>query len=135
MKSGNISFRQMKISSAKTEERKDIEALLFRCLMRGDPVCDPEVREFAQAEGKTSVDEETRLWPKDDELRKLDEVCKRCPKALFAIEKKECPACGSKEIDSLLIIIAERDFSKTESSVFPYKCAACGKSLFSYTEL
>jgi len=111
-----------------------MEGLMFLCLNCGDSVCLAEVREFAQAEAKRNAGEETRLWPSKDELKKLDEICKECPKALFAIDKKECPACGSMGIEPLLIIIAERDFSKKANTVFPHKRAACGKSLFSYKE-
>jgi len=119
----------------KTELMSSMDGLMFRCQRCGDSFCQPEVREFAQAEAKTSVDEETRLFPSADELRKLNEVCRECQKGLFSIEKKECPACGSREIEPLLIIIAERDFSNAANTVFPYRCAACGKSLFSYKEL
>jgi len=77
----------------KTEMMSSIDGLMFRCRRCGDSVCDPEVREFAQTEARKSRDEKTRLWPPVDELRKLDEVCRRCPKGLFAVEKRECPVC------------------------------------------
>ena len=125
----------MKVSWMKTELMSSMDGLMFRCRRFGDSVCDPEVREFAQVEAKASVDEETRLFPSADELRRLNEICRECPKGLFSIKKKECPTCGSREIEPLLIIIAEHDFSNTANAVFPYRCAACGKSLFSYREL
>ncbi len=123
------------MSRVKTETREAAEALMFRCRRCGDSVCDPVVREFVWAEARKDTDEDTWALPSDDQVNNLNEVCKRCSKGLFSIAERECPACGSREIEPLLIMIAERDFPPTANTVFPYRCMACGKALFSFKEL
>ena len=117
------------------EKELGMEALMFICLNCGDANCPPEVGKFAHAEAKRQAWEKTKVWPSHNELKKLDEICRKCQKGFFSIEKRECPVCGSSQVESGFI----KEFSygpvKPSHTIYPYKCAACGKSLFSYREL
>ena len=107
---------------------------MFICLKCGEPNCSAEVGEFAHTEAKRKRDKDTRPWPSPNKLIKLDKVCRKYQRGLFTIDKRECIGCRSNHIESGFI----RKFSygpvKASQPIYPYRCATCGRMLFSYKE-
>ena len=64
--------------------------------------------------------------PRENKLRRLNEICAKCRHAL-RIYEKECPACGAIDI-SKPIFNTERT---PLIEVYFYNCSKCGRHLYS----
>lgn len=73
-----------------------MEGLMFFCRNWGEGGCHPDISKFRYAK-KLEESESIPLWPVGDELRKLDEICRKCEGRYFNISEKECPACSSRD--------------------------------------
>lgn len=111
------------------------QCLMFQCLNWGDSGCHPEIVEFFDHEKTKEPQDDTRRLPTLDELKKLNDICKQCPKAFFEIHKKECPVCGSNQIVAGFAPRLGNNNFKTPHVLHPYYCVSCGKYLFSGVKL
>jgi len=105
---------------------------MFQCLNRPDPDCRLDAGELSNIIEVRSPDKETRLWPPPQEIEKADATCRQCPKAILEIKERKCPICGSADIVSGFIQGAGYAPISSSNILYPYKCSACGESLFSY---
>ncbi|MDH7511974.1 MAG: hypothetical protein QHH14_03385 [Clostridiales bacterium] len=119
------------------DEMKNIlnQGLMFQCLNWGDSGCRPEIVKFFDFEKTKRPEDDSRRLPTLNELEKLNEACKQCPKAYLEIHKKECPACGSHQIVAGFAPRLGTNNFKTPHVIHPYYCVACGKYLFSGIKL
>ena len=118
----------------KTKDEIDVilnQGLMFHCLNWGEPGCRPEIAEFFDLHKTRLPKDETRRLPTIDELIKLNEVCKQCPKAYLEIKKKECSACGSNKIVDGFTPNFNPHATKKPRLLYSYYCVSCGKYLFS----
>jgi ribosomal protein L37E len=73
-----------------------MKGLMFICKNWGEENCHSDISKFRYAK-ELEEGESIPLWPVGNELKKLDEICKRCESRYFNISKKECPVCGSSD--------------------------------------
>lgn len=67
--------------------------------------------------------------PDDDELEKLNEICKKCNHPL-KIEEMKCPGCGNKDLQPPKIIISGKVAGYRE--IYNYRCEPCDRVLYSH---
>jgi ribosomal protein L37E len=119
----------------KAEGNIYMEDLMSICVHRGYPECHPEIiKRFSASEMTYQSGKITEL-SLGDELRTLNEICKRCGQALLKIRKKWCPACGSDRIISSTGILSSGLGSEPTYNIYFYECEDCGKQLISYMQL
>lgn len=62
--------------------------------------CHPHIIDYKRILNFTKKKEQdkTKLsWPTEEELEKLDEICKKCVARFFGIQEKKCPVCEGKD--------------------------------------
>lgn len=57
--------------------------------------CHPDVREFKRLTEKKSAS----LSQTEEELEKLDGICKKCKSSYFIVKEEKCPICNSKDVE------------------------------------
>ncbi len=99
---------------------------MFYCKFWGTEKCSPDIRHLKFFKEKKSG-EKIPLWPVGEELRKLDQICKKCDFRLFEIEKEKCLLCGNKDIQWLGSKKIEYQFGFIEGNF--YRCDQCNTEL------
>lgn len=74
-----------------------MDGLMHLCTNWGFPGCYPDVSKL-QYPKEHKEGKEISILPSGEELRKLDEICKKCESSHFKVSKKECPNCDSVEV-------------------------------------
>lgn len=105
-----------------------MEGLMHICKYWGTENCYPDISNVKYAK-EIEPGEDIPLWPVGDELRRLDEVCKKCDSRLFGIEKKECPVCGTKDIKWKGTKEIEYELGFIKGNF--YRCNECNTELIS----
>jgi hypothetical protein len=105
--------------------------LMFRCLNWGDEQCLSGVREFAEKPRvkKPGAKAAIRYFP-TKEIPRLNAICAGCGEGFFRIERRECLICGSGRVEAII----EKE-PGSSPILFMYKCADCGRLLFSDAQL
>ena len=93
--------------------------------------CDPEVHKDRMPK-EIQPAESIPIWEPNEAL---DKICAACSEGQFRIEKRECPVCGSLNIDSRIIKGLAYGSTGLSRQLYLYKCENCGKNLVSIIEL
>lgn len=111
-----------------------MEGLMFLCRNWGKEGCHPDTSKFRYAK-KIEEGESIPLWPVGDELRKLDEICKKCEDRYLNISEKECPVCSSRDFLEIVAAKIEDVNEKTKKADISFlECSQCRSRLI-LTEL
>ena len=57
--------------------------------------CHPNVREFKRIKERKNIPHAQT----EEELEKLDEMCKKCKSSYFIVREEMCPVCNSKDVE------------------------------------
>jgi DNA-directed RNA polymerase subunit RPC12/RpoP len=106
------------------------QCLMFHCLNWGEPDCLSGAKGFAERSEIKTPEAASRGFLSATEMTRLNELCSHCKAAFLRIQKRECPICGSDQVETIL----EKD-SIPSPILFVYKCETCGRLLFSDAEL
>jgi len=105
-----------------------MEGLMGICNYFASKNCYPDVRKFGSVQEKKPGRKLLKL-PAGEELRKLDEICKKCAIRLFEIETKKCPVCENEDIILSSIVNIESQFGSMKGNL--YRCNKCNTKLLS----
>jgi transcriptional regulator NrdR family protein len=75
-----------------------MEGLMHLCTEWGTPGCHPEVSKLSIA-SEVKEGEDTPIWPVGEELRRLDNICKKCKERFFIADEEQCPYCDSRDVE------------------------------------
>ena len=98
--------------------------LMCFCRNWGDADCHPGAIKWAYLKN-LKESKETALWPSEEEMAKLVEVCKQCEVRFFEAKKRECLVCGGEDFKEVkgFVILNEKDERKYEN--YYLKCKQC----------
>ncbi len=88
-------------------------------------------KEFRDFYGKKMIKGEDFDSLTEDEIKKLNELCKKCKHAL-KIEEKKCPVCGNRDLQPPKRISGGEAGSL---EVFNHRCENCDRVLYSHKKL
>lgn len=103
-----------------------MDGFIFYCKLWGTEKCSPDIRHLKFFKEK-KPGEKIPLWPVGEELRKLDQICKKCEFRLFEIKEKKCLLCGNKDIQWERAKKIEYQFGFIEGNF--YRCDKCNTEL------
>ena len=76
-----------------------MEGLMHICRSWGTEGCHPDVSDHRYP--KEVKDGETiHIWPVGEELKRLDDICKKCDSRVLLVEEEKCPYCDSTDVES-----------------------------------
>ena len=96
--------------------------------------CDKEIIDAFMPK-KIKPGEEIPLWPIGPELERLNQICMNCEHANLFIENRDCPICGSNNLEVPLLKAISYGTKTPSRTVYIYKCLGCHKTLYSLNEL
>lgn len=91
------------------------------CESWGTGGCHPDISELKYPK-EHKEGEEIPIWPVGEELKKFDEICKKCKSSYFIVEEGKCPVCDSIDVEKTG---GSHDMPGM-ATAHGFKCSNCG---------
>jgi hypothetical protein len=101
-----------------------LEGLMWICRNWGDSDCHPDVAVHKHPRELKEGDD-TAVYPIDEELRRIDEICRQCEARFFEIERRVCPGCGGSNFSPVQGFIIQDNKDKEKFENYYLKCRQC----------
>jgi len=97
---------------------------MWICRNWGDSDCHPDVYVHKHPK-KLKEGDDTAVYPVNEELNRIDAICRRCEARFFEIEVRGCPVCEGTDFFEVqgFFIRDEKDKKKFEN--YYLKCRQC----------
>lgn len=104
-----------------------MESLKSICRNWGNKECHPDVSKWS-SDIEIKEGEEPIIFPVGEELKKLDEICKKCKSRFFITDEGKCPLCDSLDVERT----GGSHSAKGWATAYGFKCNECGEKFWIY---
>jgi len=102
-------------------------SLMDVCRNWGDEGCHPDIIKWRYCQ-EVKEGEEIPIRPVGKELKKLDEICKKCKSRFFITDEGKCPLCDSLDVERT----GGSHSAKGWATAYGFKCNECEAKFWIY---
>ena len=101
-----------------------MEGLMWVCRNWGDSDCHPDVSVYKHPK-ELKEGEDTAAYPTVEEIKGIDDVCRKCEARFFETGEKVCPLCGGTNFSVVKGFIIQDETDKGKFENYYLKCQKC----------
>jgi len=104
-----------------------MEGLIHFCRNWGEADCHPDVGKWKNPRELKSGEEIPTL-PVGEELKKFDDICRKCKSRHFVNDEEKCPVCDSMDVERT----GGSHDAPGWAKAYGYRCNNCGEKFWIY---